>query len=51
MDQRFVSINENKARITMKYVEKIPRATTWCNSNLNMVLAEKTAAVNPCHRI
>ena len=38
-DHRFVSINENKARITMKYVEKVPRATTWCSSN--MVLATK----------
>ena len=28
-DHRFVSINENEARITMKYDEKIPRATTW----------------------
>ena len=37
-DQRFVSINENRARITMKYVEKIPRATTWCSSNMPVVL-------------
>jgi hypothetical protein len=37
-DHRFVSINVNKARITMKYVENIPRATTWCGSNIAFVL-------------
>lgn len=33
-DQRSVSINENKAKMAMKYDEKIPRAMTWCSSNM-----------------